>query len=186
MENLICLCIILDIITLTVSEYIFLLFYLVSKGIPKIQQKNSDSNNKNKEIKNVNNEEESKSIQTYFVPTHIFFNPMIKTPKGFYGKYPKKKARPFTERAGDWICKNCKNLNFAFRNECNRCKMLKKDCVEIIKNKEENTNENKSNNNSNKKIYIYKKHYTNGYNDKENKQKDLDLSTSRIENSFEE
>ena len=28
------------------------------------------------------------------------------------------------------------------RNECNRCKMTKKDCVEIIKNKEENEEEN--------------------------------------------
>ena len=24
-------------------------------------------------------------------------------------------------RAGDWICLMCSNLNFSFRNECNRC-----------------------------------------------------------------
>ena len=95
-------------------------------------QKNPESKDNNKEMKTDNNEEENKTFQTVFVPTPIFFNHMLKTSKGFYGKYPKKKARPFTERTGDWICKNCKNLNFAFRNECNRCKMPKKDCVEII------------------------------------------------------
>ena len=110
---------------------------------------------------------------------------MIKPQKGFYGKYPKKKARPFTERTGDWICKNCKNLNFAFRNECNRCKMPKKDCVEIIKNKEENQIENKANN-SNKKIFKYKKHYTKQFNDKEDNQKEMDLNTNKTENSLEE
>eukprot|EP00357_Protocruzia_adherens_P031860 CAMPEP_0115036296 /NCGR_PEP_ID=MMETSP0216-20121206/42032_1 /TAXON_ID=223996 /ORGANISM="Protocruzia adherens, Strain Boccale" /LENGTH=589 /DNA_ID=CAMNT_0002416085 /DNA_START=156 /DNA_END=1926 /DNA_ORIENTATION=- len=26
-----------------------------------------------------------------------------------------------TERAGDWNCSNCKNLNFSFRTVCNRC-----------------------------------------------------------------
>ena len=100
-------------------------------------QKNHESKDNNKEMKTDNNEEGNKTFQTVFVPTPIFFNHMLKTSKGFYGKYPKKKTRPFTERTGDWICKNCKNLNFAFRNECNRCKMPKKDCVEIIKSQEE-------------------------------------------------
>ncbi|CAK90986.1 unnamed protein product (macronuclear) [Paramecium tetraurelia] len=25
------------------------------------------------------------------------------------------------QRIGDWVCGNCKNLNFSFRNACNRC-----------------------------------------------------------------
>ena len=126
-------------------------------------------------------------MQTVFVPTPIFFNPILKQPKGFYGKYPKKKSRPFTERTGDWICKNCKNLNFAFRNECNRCKMPKKDYVEIIKSKEENENVNKEikTYNSNKKIFKYKKNYTNQFNDKENKHKNIE-NNYKNENSFEE
>ena len=147
--------------------------------------KNIDTNDKNKDNKKENNEEENKTFQTVFVRGPIFFNPMIKPQKGFYGKYPKKKARPFTERTGDWICKNCKNLNFAFRNECNRCKMPKKDCVEIIKNKEENQIENKANN-SNKKIFKYKKHYTKQFNDKEDNQKEMDLNTNKTENSLAE
>ena len=143
-------------------------------------QKNSETTVNNKENKKDNNEEDNKPIQAVFLPTPVYFNPMLKTPKGFYGKYPKKKTRPFTERVGDWICKNCKNLNFAFRNECNRCKMLKKDCVEIIKNVEENQIENKTNN-YNKKMFKYKKHYINQINDKDQKQKDLDLNTNKSE-----
>ena len=100
------------------------------------------------------------------------------------GNIQKKKSRPFTERAGDWICKNCKNLNFAFRNECNRCKMPKKDCVEIVKNQEETENTNKSNN-SNKKIFKYKKHCMNQLNDKD-KKRQMELNSSKTENSFEE
>ncbi len=38
----------------------------------------------------------------------------------------KKKKKPFIEREGDWICTKCKNLNFSFRNSCNRCNLIKK------------------------------------------------------------
>ena len=147
--------------------------------------KNLDSKDKNKENQKENNKEENKKFQAVFIRAPIFFNPMIKPQKGFYGKYPKKKTRPFTERTGDWISKYCKNLNFAFRNECNRCKMPKKDCVEIIKNKEENQTENKANN-SNKKIFKFKKNYNNQFNDKENIQKDMDLSINKNEKFYEE
>ena len=37
----------------------------------------------------------------------------------------KKKKKPFIEREGDWICVKCNNLNFAFRNNCNRCGLTK-------------------------------------------------------------
>jgi hypothetical protein len=36
-----------------------------------------------------------------------------------------KKKKPFIEREGDWVCTNCKNLNFSFRAECNRCQLSK-------------------------------------------------------------
>lgn len=39
--------------------------------------------------------------------------------------YNKKKKKPFAERAGDWVCIKCKNLNFSFRSACNRCNISK-------------------------------------------------------------
>ena len=39
----------------------------------------------------------------------------------------KKKKKEFIEREGDWPCYRCKNLNFAFRNKCNKCKMTKEE-----------------------------------------------------------
>lgn len=36
-----------------------------------------------------------------------------------------KRRKKLKERAGDWVCFSCKNLNFAFRTECNRCKLSK-------------------------------------------------------------
>jgi len=35
---------------------------------------------------------------------------------------PKKKFMP---RPGDLYCKYCNNLNFSFRNSCNRCRLSK-------------------------------------------------------------
>ena len=35
---------------------------------------------------------------------------------------PKKKL---VTRPGDWYCKYCFNLNFSFRNTCNRCRLSK-------------------------------------------------------------
>ena len=36
-----------------------------------------------------------------------------------------KKKKPLIERKGDWQCPNCHNLNFAFRQQCNRCHLSK-------------------------------------------------------------
>ena len=37
----------------------------------------------------------------------------------------KKLSKNFKERDGDWTCFYCKNLNFSFRNECNKCNISK-------------------------------------------------------------
>ena len=39
----------------------------------------------------------------------------------------KKKKNTFVKRKGDWICYKCKNLNFAFRKFCNKCKLSKEE-----------------------------------------------------------
>ena len=113
-------------------------------------------------------------LPTVFVPTSVIINPIIKPPKNIYNKYQNKKQKPFMERTGDWICKKCKNLNFAFRQECNRCKFPKKEENENEENKEENkinkenteidvkTNSNKNyvnnnNNNNNGQQFNYRK-----------------------------
>ena len=69
--------------------------------MPVIQfnQKNSESKENVKEMKSESNEKENKSIQTVFVPTPIFFNPILKSSKGFYGKYPKKKIKTFYRKS---------------------------------------------------------------------------------------
>ena len=136
-----------------------------------INENNSSNNSQNPtEKKELKEEERNNKIPAILVPTPIFYNPMMKNTKNMYGKYQKKKSRPFTERQGDWICKFCKNLNFAFRNECNRCKVPKKVCVESVKQNEENETKNNSNNKmkfSNKKIYKYRKNYSNQVPDKD-------------------
>lgn len=45
--------------------------------------------------------------------------------EGGQKKKKQKKKKNFTEREGDWTCFECKNLNFAFRKKCNRCKVPK-------------------------------------------------------------
>jgi hypothetical protein len=136
---------------------------------------------KNNEIKNNNNginqgtkqelkeDENNKKIPAILVPAPLFYNPILKNNKNMYGKYQKKKSRPFIERQGDWVCKYCRNLNFAFRNECNRCKLLKKVCLETENQNEENDMKNKGKI-QNKKIYKYKKNHSNQINDKDSSQ----------------
>ena len=148
---------------------------------------NKDKQAKDGENKEENNEinknlDKNKIIPTVFIPTPMFFNPIAKTPKNFYNKFQSKKMRPFTERAGDWICKNCKNLNFAFRNECNRCKLPKKDAIETQRNNE-NDSSIKINNNSSNNQYQYlnknKFRYKKNYQYNENKSLNLNKGTEK-------
>jgi hypothetical protein len=44
----------------------------------------------------------------------------------------KPEKKPFIQREGDWDCMKCKNMNFAFRAHCNRCKCSKVDS-ELLK-----------------------------------------------------
>lgn len=83
-------------------------------------------------------------------------------PKFWNNKMFKKKNKTFTEREGDWVCQSCKNLNFAFRVECNRCHLPKPS--DDKKDGNNNNKENKSNKDTqeqkgHKRSYKYKKNY---------------------------
>ena len=90
---------------------------------------NHSINNKNENQMNENNNSNKNQ--------KIYFN------KG-------KKSRPFTERSGDWVCANCRNLNFAFRIICNRCHLPKVESEKFVNGKFE-----KVKNSSNENIYKY-------------------------------
>ena len=51
-----------------------------------------------------------------------------------------KKTKPFIGRTGDWVCGNCRNLNFAFRVMCNRCNLSKSESQKMIFGQIENQN----------------------------------------------
>jgi hypothetical protein len=46
-----------------------------------------------------------------------------------------EKKKPFQERAGDWTCAKCRNLNFSFRVVCNRCQLSKNESSKINEEK---------------------------------------------------
>ena len=47
--------------------------------------------------------------------------------KNAYEKKKKKKKVEFVEREGDWSCYRCKNINFSFREKCNKCLLSKEE-----------------------------------------------------------
>ena len=85
-------------------------FYNNTKFDPKNNNYNSNKNKEYKEYKEYTHNEKKK----------------------------KKKNKEFVEREGDWPCYRCKNINFAFRNKCNKCKMLKEESeIKFVKAGEE-------------------------------------------------
>lgn len=56
--------------------------------------------------------------------------------------YERRKPKQFARREGDWICNSCKNLNFAFRINCNRCHLPKAESEKMQEKEGENKVEN--------------------------------------------
>ena len=105
-----------------------------------------------------NSQKETKSENmkpTMIMGTPIFFSNI---PNYGFNKVYKRKQNTFTEREGDWICNNCKNLNFSFRVECNRCK-LPKDSENKTRTNEENNINDKENKKEQKPLQHNKKNY---------------------------
>lgn len=44
----------------------------------------------------------------------------------------KRTKKKFVERKGDWKCSKCNNINFSFRNQCNKCKISKEDSQKLL------------------------------------------------------
>ena len=90
--------------------------------------------------------------------------------KNHYNKF-QRKIKYFSGRSGDRTCNNCRNLNFAFRTVCNRCKLPKPETTEKKESKgtnedKKNTLEGNRNRFQNKNKYKNKKNYY--YNDMTN------------------
>ena len=121
---------------------------LKNKENLKIDNNNSESNNEinlNNNIYNYNNDENLISKinidnPTLYIPIKMRNKDKDKNnSKGkaevnlrknnHKNKYNLKKEgknkRHFEVRIGDWTCINCNNLNFSFRNKCNRCGLPK-------------------------------------------------------------
>ncbi len=45
------------------------------------------------------------------------------------------KGKKALERTGDWTCQKCSNLNYSFRQVCNRCNLSQKESNEMVEAK---------------------------------------------------
>lgn len=121
----------------------------LNKKNEKITESSTSDQNDEKPKKDNKNESNSKPYEkiesTMMIGTPFFFSNM---PKYYYYKSYKRKSKPFTEREGDWVCHYCKNLNFSFRVECNRCKKPKRTDA-----KTDNNEDNSKENNQEQKTY---------------------------------
>ena len=64
-------------------------------------------------------------------------NFFLKNSKGKSQKIKNGKNK-FLGREGDWKCFNCKNINFAFRKNCNRCNFFKEESQKKSENVQNN------------------------------------------------
>ena len=105
-----------------------------NKEIEKIPNEETNYNSINEKIYNIQNNSNSTHSQhinppesnEYIYDTrnfkrHDFSN---ENSNSNFRKKTKNKKH-FKVRYGDWICPKCENLNFSFRNKCNRCGLSK-------------------------------------------------------------
>ncbi len=101
--------------------------------IPENELKNNILFDETTDTSNINNSSnKNDSFEDSFVNPNTIKEliPLIKkeysfTPKNFIHPQKKNIKRNYNGRNGDWICFYCKNLNFSFRKNCNRCGIQK-------------------------------------------------------------
>ena len=124
--------------------------YILPKSLfdsSKNNKMNKDENKKDiNDIKNEMSSDENnnpiiKHLDFYsqpFVPKDKIIESLLISAKAFNEnntrkkKEKKKKRINFVKREGDWICYKCKNLNFAFRSVCNKCKLPKEESEKYL------------------------------------------------------
>ena len=57
------------------------------------------------------------------------YNSNFRIDNSYKKKFNKKKYKIIKDKKRDWVCQLCFNLNYAFRTECNRCKVPKEQCI---------------------------------------------------------
>lgn len=81
------------------------------------------SNQGNSQTFNNQNFSNSFEEENNYMNKNISFSPIItRIPKE---NKKQKNMKRYVGREGDWICHKCNNLNFSFRNVCNRCGISK-------------------------------------------------------------
>lgn len=149
--------------------------YAINKKNGNNTENSSPSNEGVESAKKDDKDESMPKTQEKIEPTMMIGTPIFfsNIPKYNYNKIYKRKQKPFTEREGDWICNSCKNLNFAFRVECNRCKLPKGADAKTNPNDENNkeNNQEQKTYQKNHKNYKHKKchnyYYNNNVEEKE-------------------
>jgi hypothetical protein len=148
--------------------------YKKNENETNTKEKKEEKEPKEKKEENKNEFLEPKDIPrkqpisaAIFIPpmtpmTNAIFINQVQTNKNYYNKFQAKKRTGFTGRTGDWTCNNCRNLNFAFRVVCNRCKLPKPSTTEKKETNDDKKNNFENNNRNrfqNKNKYKYKKNY---------------------------
>ena len=79
-------------------------------------------------INNINNN--NALLFREFNPRIVFnYNSNFRFGDSYKKNYYKKINKIIKDKKKDWVCQLCFNLNYAFRTECNRCKVPKEKCI---------------------------------------------------------
>ena len=62
-------------------------------------------------------------------PLAYHYNSNFHIDNSYKKNYFKKRNKIIKDKKKDWVCQICFNLNYAFRTECNRCKLPKEKCI---------------------------------------------------------